>query len=118
MASTRNKNTKGNYCLEQRSYEESRQYTTYKYSSHGEAYTTSLPGNGLLPAQIPWNQLSNNAPDIESYLYGISSTNLVEPTPIIKPELKNLQSANIYEKGPILMPEHLVIEKGQRPMRF
>ena len=29
MASTRNKNTPGNYCLEQREYSEARQYTTY-----------------------------------------------------------------------------------------
>ena len=29
MASTRNKNTPGNYCLEQREYKNSEQYTLY-----------------------------------------------------------------------------------------
>ena len=118
MASTRNKNTRGNYCLEQFSYAEARQYTTYKNSSHGEAYVTNLPGNGLLPAQIPWNKLSHNAPDIESFLYGVGSTNLVNPVTTFTPELKTLNSSHIYEKGPIYIPEPLVIEKDQRPLRF
>jgi hypothetical protein len=115
MASTRNKNTPGNYCLQQFEYSQGRQYTIYKNSAAGEAYDTKLPGNGLLPAQIPWNQMSYNAPDIESFLFGINSTNLVNPQPCLTPELKNLKSANVFEKGPIYIPEPLVVEKNQRP---
>jgi hypothetical protein len=115
MASTRNKNTPGNYCLEQREYRDSEKYTLYKYSQYGQAYNTQFAGNGLLPAQIPWNQMSHNAADTESFLFGINSTNLVNPAPCFVPEITKLQSANVYEKGPVYMPEPLVIAKGQRP---
>jgi len=115
MASTRNKNTPGNYCLQQLEYSQSRQYTIYKNAAPGEAYDTKLPGNGLLPGQIPWNKLSYNSADIESFLFGINSTNLVKPQPCLTPELKNLSTANVFEKGPIYIPEPLVVEKNQRP---
>jgi len=115
MASTRNRNTPGNYCLEQREYKNSEQYTLYPNSQYGAAYNTRLPGNGLNPAQIPWNKLSYNAPDIESFLFGINSTNLVSPAPCLVPELAKLSSTNIYEKEPVYVPEPLVVEKNQRP---
>jgi hypothetical protein len=115
MASTRNINTVGNYNLEQRQFKQSEVYTLYPNSQYGAAYNTRLPGNGLMPAQIPWNKMSYNAPDIESFLLGINSTNLVNPAPCFVPELAKLDSTNIYEKGPTLMPEPLVVEKSQRP---
>jgi hypothetical protein len=115
MASTRNRNTPGNYCLEQRQFHQSKNYTLYPNSQYGAAYNTRLPGNGLLPAQIPWNKLSYNAADTESFLFGINSTNLVNPAPRFVPEITKLDSANIYKQGPVFMPEPLVIEKNQRP---
>ncbi len=115
MASTRNRNTPGNYHLEQKQYQQSSIYTLYPNSQYGAAYNTRLPGNGLLPAQIPWNKLSYNAPDTESFLFGINSTNLVNPAPCFVPEIANLDSANVFVKGSILMPEPLVMEKNQRP---
>ena len=115
MASTRNRNTPGNYCLEQRQYVHSENYTLYPNSQYGAAYNTKLPGVGLLPGQIPGNKLSYNTPDIESFLFGINSTNLVNPAPCFVPELAQLQSANIFEKGAVFIPEPLVVEKNQRP---
>jgi hypothetical protein len=115
MASTRNINTPGNYNLEQREYKQFETYTLYPNSQYGAAYNTRLPGNGLLPAQIPWNKMSYNAPDIESFLLGINSTNLVTPAPCFVPEFAKLDSTNIYEKSAIFIPEPLVIEKNQRP---
>jgi len=115
MASTRNRNTPGNYYLEQREFKHSENYTLYPNSQYGAAYTTRLPGNGLMPAQIPWNKLSYNAADTESFLLGINSTNLVNPAPCFVPEITKLASTNIYEKGPVFIPEPLVIEKNQRP---
>ena len=115
MASTRNRNTPGNYNLEQKEFKQSENYTLYENSQYGAAFNTRLPGNGLNPAQIPWNQLSNNAADIESFLFGINSTNLVKPAPPLVAEFKKLDSANIFQKEPTLMPEPLVIEKNQRP---
>ena len=115
MASTRNRNTPGNYCLEQKQYQHFENYTLYPNSQYGAAYNTRLPGNGLLPGQIPWNKLSYNAPDTESFLLGINSTNLVNPAPCFVPEISKLSSANIYDNKPIYMPEPLVMEKNQRP---
>lgn len=115
MASTRNRNTPGNYCLEQREYKNSETYTLYANSQYGTAYNTRLPGNGLLPAQIPWNKLSYNAADTESFLFGINSTNLVNPAPCFNPEIVKLNSENIYEKNVTFIPEPLVVEKKQRP---
>jgi hypothetical protein len=115
MASTRNINTPGNYCLQQREFKQSQIYTLYPNSQYGAAYNTRLPGNGLLPGQMPGNKLSHNSADIESFLLGINSTNLVNPAPCFVPELANLSSANIFDKGPTYMPEPLVIEKKQRP---
>ena len=115
MASTRNRNTPGNYYVEQRQHKESATYTLYENSQYGAAYTTQLPGNGLLPAQIPWNKLSYNAADTESFLFGINSTNLVNPAPCFVPEITPLHTANIYQKGPVFLLEPLVIEKKQRP---
>ena len=115
MASTRNKNTPGNYYLEQKTYRHSEEYTLYKNSQYGEAVNTRWAGNGLLPAQIPWNKLSYNAADTESFLFGINATNLVKPTPCFVPEIAQLDTTNIFNKGATLMPEPLVVEKNQRP---
>jgi hypothetical protein len=115
MASTRNINTQGNYYLEQREFKQSENYTLYENSQYGAAYDTRLPGNGVNPGQIPWNKFSNNAADIESFLLGINSTNLVNPAPPLVAELKSLDTANFFQKGPVLMPEPLVVLKNQRP---
>lgn len=115
MASTRNKNTQGNYSLEQMQIKQTMNYNLYPNSQHGAAYNSRLPGNGLMPAQMPWDKLSYNAADTESFLFGINSTNLVNPAPCFKPELNKLDTAHIYEKPTVFIPEPLVIEKNQRP---
>lgn len=115
MASTRNRNTMGNYNLEQKQYHQVESYTLYPNSQYGAAYNTQLPGNGLLPAQIPWNKLSYNAPDTESFLFGINSTNLVNPAPCFKPEIAQLRSTDIFEKAPTLIPVPFTPDKDQRP---
>jgi hypothetical protein len=115
MSSTRNRNTPGNYCLEQREYRQFENYTLYPNSQYGAAYNTRLPGNGLLAGQIPGNKLSYNTPDIESFLFGINSTNLVNPAPCFVPELAKVESVNIYEKEATIMPIPLVIDGNQRP---
>ena len=46
MASTRNKNTPGNYCLDQKQYTDSSAWTLYANGTNGEANDTRLAGNG------------------------------------------------------------------------
>ena len=119
MASTRNNNTPGNYCLQQRSYHEASTYLTYKNGANGYAYDSRLPGNGLLAGQVPMPLLSRNAADIESFLWGVNATNLVEPqrTPFVPELTPPTESANLYTKETVWLPEPLAVQKGQRPLR-
>ena len=113
MASTRNRNTLGNYKLEQQQYMENEQYNLYKNSQHGEAVRTTLPGNGLGIAQISRDKLSYNPIQIESFLFGINATNLVNPEPCLVPQFKILQTTDIYKNKPTIMPLPLVIERNR-----
>lgn len=115
MAATRNKNTPGNYCLFLRENIGSEKWQLYKNGANGYAYDTKLAGNGLNPGQMPWTTLSHNPADIESFLFGINSTNLVNPTPDLTPELKCLNSANIFKTEPVIMPNIQAISNKQRP---
>jgi hypothetical protein len=116
MASTRNKNTPGNYCLQQKQIAESEKWLLYKHGANGVAYDTRLPGNGLNPGQLPWTSLSYNPVEIETFLFGINSTNLVNPAPPLTPELKCLKTANVFKSEPVIMPIPQAIPKYQRPM--
>jgi hypothetical protein len=115
MASTRNKNTPGNFCLDSRQNTGIESWQLYTNGANGFAYDTKLPGNGLNPGQMPWSTLSYNPADIESFLFGINSTNLVNPAKPLTPELKCLQSANIFKSAPVIMPIPQAIPKYQRP---
>lgn len=112
MASTRNKNTSINYNLEQRSYQKQDTYCRL----YGESYQTNLSGNGLIQGKLSREQLSENSVDTESFLFGINSTNLVNPAPTFHPEQKTLTQVHIFDKGQIYMPEPFICETGQRPL--
>ena len=112
MASTRNKNTSLNYNVEQQSQLKQNNYTKL----YGEAYKTNLSGNGLIHGMLPRDQLSSNSMDTESFLFGINSTNLVNPAPTFEPSLRQLNPVDIYNKGDTFMPEPFICQKGQRPL--
>lgn len=115
MASTRNKNTPGNYCLQNKQDKAIEDWRLYYNGANGYAADTHLPGNGLLAGQLPMNALSNNSADIESFLWGINSTNLVNPSQPLKPELKCLETLHLYKSAPTIMPIPLAVPKNQRP---
>jgi len=115
MASTRNKNTPGNYCLDQRQNVGIETWQLYKNGANGTAYDTRLPGRGLNPGQFTFNSFSNNPADIESFLFGINSTNLVNPASPLSPELTCLKITNLFESKPVIMPVPQAIPKYQRP---
>ncbi len=115
MASTSNKNTPGNYVLEQKMNQYIDKYRTYLHSAAGEAHTNHLPGNGLLPASNARTHLCGNYCDVESQLRGIGSTNLVNPQTPVTPQLQSISSLSVMDKLPVLIPEPLVVEKNQRP---
>jgi len=115
MASTRNKNSIRDYSSEQRIFQDINSYQTFQNSAYGEAHTTNLPGLGFNCASIPREKLSGNPIDIESTLFGIGSTNLVEPQAPVHPQLNCVKHKDIIDKVEFVMPEPLVIEKNQRP---
>jgi len=115
MASTSNKNTNSDYCLQQRSNIMTSKYTKYENSQYGRAYKPALPCVGITPSHMPRNTLSSNPIAIESALFGINSTNLVNPQSPIKPELTELPSVPFFNRIPLITPEPLKIDPNQRP---
>ena len=113
MASTRNKNSLGNYKLETNAYQNSIQFMTYEPAV--KPVVPLLAGDGLLAGRMASNTLSKNACDVESQLFGIGATNLVTPFTEVVPQYTSRKSLNIIEKIPLLMPEPLVVRKDQRP---
>lgn len=117
MASTRSKNTPGNYKLEQSINKLSNKYDFYKYSQHGPAYLPAIPSIGFFPNAMSREALSTNPIEIESALFGINSTNLVEPKPDTIAHLKTLPRKDFFKRTSMIMPDKLVIEHNQRPLR-
>jgi hypothetical protein len=116
MASTRNKNTAGDYALEQKAYDEQLLYRSY--IRYGVPESPFFAGHSLLPGKMASRDLANNYCDIESQLRGIGSTNLVQPQSEVAPQLKNIQSLNMVPAPqPVSMPDPLVIEPNQRLLR-
>ena len=117
MASTRNRNTPGNYTAEQSINQFQRDYFSYDTASHYAVPTqTHFPGNGLIGMKTAHRNLSSNYSDVESFLFGIGSTNLVSPTSEPTPEIIQTQSLNIMNKTPLIMPESLSVQENQRRM--
>jgi hypothetical protein len=116
MASTRNRNDRGNYQLEERGREEQRLYSTFRNQGNGQAFNNHFAGDGLLGGQMGPLALSRNFADIDSYLKGTGSTNLVTPQPEIRPQLKNLEPLSIIDRIPVLMPAPLRHVHDQRPL--
>lgn len=116
MTSTRNKNDIGNYKAEERGRENQRLYSMYKNQGNGQAVTTHFAGDGLLGGQIGPMALSRNFADIDSYLKGTGSTNLVNPMNPIEPQLRELESLSIIDRIPMILPAPLRHDTQQRPL--
>ena len=114
MASTSNKNTPGNYKAEQRAFEHQLQYSTNK--EYAFAKNTYKSGFGTNPGQLPNTELAKNPNDIESFLFGIGSTNLVNPQGPVTAEVRNIPELSMLDRRvPLIMPKDLVLEGNQRP---
>lgn len=115
MASTRNKNTPGNYCYQQRDITNIYNNIMYANAPNAPAYTNAQPVLGIIPSFMGRDGLSKNSVDIESALKGINSTNLVEPQKPVVPELITLPPVSYFDRSPLIMPTPLVVVKNQRP---
>ena len=117
MASTRSRNTPGNYASEQQINNQQNDYMSFEKSSfYGTVQQAYFPGNGLVGMKTAGLNLAANSCDIESQLFGIGSTNLVAPRTPIAPDVYDLKSLNVAYKAPVIIPETFVPEQNQRAM--
>ena len=117
MASTRSRNTPGNYVLEQQINNMQNDYMSFDKSAfYGTVPSTYFPGQGLVGMKTAGLNLASNSADIESQLFGIGSTNLVSHQYPIAPDVYQLNSLNIAYKAPTLIPREFVPIPNQRAM--
>lgn len=113
MASTRNRNTPGNYKLEKDMNINQCKFNTYE--PYGTPKISYHPGDGLMPAKTSRDILASNACDVESNLFGIGSTNLEKPMPNFNPQLKEIKSLSVIDKPTVFVVEPRAIDDKQRP---
>ena len=99
--------------MEQHSMQQNRDYSAY--TGYGANTEPLFPGDGLLSGRMCHHQLSHNGNDIESFLFGINSTNLVSASTPVVPRMRQLKSLSIIDKAPVIFPEPLHISENQRP---
>jgi hypothetical protein len=87
-----------------------------KSSFYGTVPNTYLPGQGLIGMKTAGMNLSANSADIESQLFGIGSTNLVQAQTPIAPDVYQLKSLNIADKLPVVVPAPFQADTNQRAM--
>ena len=95
MACTRDKNSKANYCLEQKAIENIRNNLQFYNGPNGRALNPAYPAlyrQGYMPA----DNFSFNSIDIESTLFGIGSCNLVDPKTPVVPHLQKFTNSIFF----------------------
>jgi hypothetical protein len=117
MASTRSRNTPGNYASEQQINNQQNDYMSFEKSSfYGTVPATYFPGQGLVGMKTAGLNLASNSADIESQLFGIGSTNLVSPQIPVAPDVYALNSLNVAYKAPVIIPVAFAPVPNQRAM--
>lgn len=114
MTSTRNKNMLSDY--KQQQSINNRIMNNNIYSLYGKPLQEHIPSVGYIPSHMSRDTFSNNSVDIESSLYGIGSSNLVEPCKPVNPSMKNIYFKEWFETpNSVIMPYPLIYENNQRP---
>ena len=113
MASTRNRNTQSDYHLEQQN---KNHYKSMLIHEHTRPVAEANPTHMMNYGSMSRDTLSSNAVDIESDMFGIGSTNLVDGYMAPTPQLKNVGSVDFSERIGVVLertPDYL---KDQRPL--
>lgn len=114
MSSTRFINDIGEYTLQQK---QSREICGNRISNHRTRNSNQgLPELGFNPTHIPSTQLSHNAIDVESQLYGIGTSNLIKPHVHVTPDLINQTNVSYFKKPELLLPVPFEHKGNQRPI--
>jgi hypothetical protein len=117
MASTRDKNSAANYCLEQKGLTKIRDNLAYYYAPNGHAYNPGF-AEFYIASHMPNDILSYNPTDIESSLLGINSNNLVNPMPQVVPQLKKLPTVSFFDRQKVFHEDKCSESKNERPIIF
>ena len=114
MASTRDINSKGNYCLEQKARVVTASNLSFYNAPNGHGFDPAYP---VLYRQgyMPPDNFSFNPTDIESALFGIGSTNLVDPKPPTLPRFKPLPNVSFFKKPEVVDSPTFIPLLDQRP---
>ena len=116
MASTNMKNGTGYYCEQQKRFNKISNAQTNDNISKQQ--NVCLPDlgiiNGMMSSGYNHNVLSNNTADIESNLFGIGSTNLVQTRADTSPSMNKRNYCKWFPRNNVFLPTPLVIEKSQR----
>ena len=118
MSSTRLKNHPNEYILEQSINKGIRYNRIQSYRTI--AHTNVMPNLGIYPSHIPKEVLASNATDIESDLFGIRSTDLINPRNQCVPDIKISSFPNqaYFQRDlNVLMPKDLIVQTNQRPLK-
>lgn len=118
MSSTSLKNLPRQYCLEQKNAQNHRNYLVNKIKKVPNV--SKLPDLGInmgnMSGGYTHNVLSNNTSDLESFLFGIGTSNLVIPYEKPTPNINNLDDLKFFNKPGYCIPDPLIMEKRQRPV--
>ena len=117
MTSTRDKNSRGNYCLEQRAITKISDNLGYYYGPNGHGYNPALP-ELYRASHMPPDILSYNPTDIESSLFGINSNNLVDPMPEVVPRLKRLPTISFFDRQRVFTQGPIKESNNERPIIY
>ena len=114
MASTRNINNITNYCYTQLEQQKWRAHVTQPMRRVNQE--PAYPNVGInAPQYMPNTQLSKDSVDIESRLFGINSTNLVNPQKPMQPTLYQLPTTTFFERPYQIYPKFHYSKDNQRP---
>lgn len=114
MASTRSKNTPGNFYLKQQSTQHGASYVTDRQYAYPQQVL--MAGTGVLQGYMGNAVLAQNPQDIESFLFGIGANNLITPAASpFQAQVVDHSSLTILDRRvPLVMPADLVVPNDQR----
>ena len=114
MASTRNINNMVNYCHQELEQQKLRSHIFQPIKRINES--PAYPNVGInAPQYMPNTLLSNDSVDIESRLFGINSTNLVNPQKPMNPTLYTLPTTTFFQRPYQVYPKFHYSKDTQRP---
>jgi hypothetical protein len=114
MASTRDINSEGNYCLEQKARMAIQNNLAFYNAPNGHAFDPAYP-ELYRQGYMPPDNFSFNPTDIESALFGIGSTNLVEAKAPTVPQFKPMQTVSFFKKPDVVKSPTFMPLLDQRP---